>query len=210
VFCTTHNGYSAEDGEEYDKAFELLQQAVKEAEIDVKLHKGCEVLCAAQYMDDIIYGLDEGIFQTLGNTKYVLTELYPDAKPSEALHIIKTLIEHGYKPIIAHMERNFNITGAMVGVLIQNGALIQVNAISFQDDSDEQYQNRAKELLANRYIHFVGSDSHRINHRPPKIQQGIQYILDNTDNGYALQILNGNAESLFSVVLPQIGNLHND
>jgi protein-tyrosine phosphatase len=108
------------------------------------------------------------------------------------------------------MERNFNITGAMVGVLIQNGALIQVNAFSFQDDADEEYQKRAKELLSNRYIHFIGSDAHRINHRPPKIQQGIQYILDNTDNGYALQILNGNAESLFGVVLPQIGNLHND
>lgn len=182
---------------------------ITEAEIDVKLHKGCEVLCASQYMDDIIYGLDEGIFQTLGNTKCVLTELYPDTKPSEALHIIKTLIEHGYKPIIAHMERNFNITGAMVGVLIQNGAMIQVNAFSFQDDADEEYQKRAKELLSNRYVHFIGSDAHRINHRPPKIGSGIQYILENTDKEYALQILHRNAEAMLGVVLPQTSDLHN-
>jgi protein-tyrosine phosphatase len=199
VFCTTHNGYSAEDREEYDKAFELLQQAVKEAEIDVKLHKGCEILCAAQYIDDIIYGLDEGIFPTLGNTKYVLTELYPDAKPSEAIQIIKELVEHGYHPIIAHMERNFNITGAMVGVLIQNGAMIQVNAFSFQDESDEEYQRRAKELLSNRYVHFIGSDAHRINHRPPKVDSGIQYILNNIELEYAKDILYENARKHLNI-----------
>lgn len=199
VFCTTHNGYSAEDSEEYDKAFELLQQAVKEAEIDVKLHKGCEILCAAQYIDDIIYGLDEGIFPTLGNTKYVLTELYPDAKPSEAIQIIKELVEHGYHPIIAHMERNFNITGAMVGVLIQNGAMIQVNAFSFQDESDEEYQRRAKELLSNRYVHFIGSDAHRINHRPPKVDSGIQYILNNIEQEYAKDILYENARKHLNI-----------
>jgi protein-tyrosine phosphatase len=150
-------------------------------------------------MDDIIYGLDEGIFPKLGNTKYVLTELYPDAKPSEAIQIIKELVEHGYHPIIAHMERNFNITGAMVGVLIQNGAMIQVNAFSFQDESDEEYQRRAKELLSNRYVHFIGSDAHRINHRPPKIDSGIQYILNNIELEYAKDILYENARKHLNI-----------
>ena len=199
IFCTSHNGYSVEDGEEYTKDFQLLQQAVEEADIDIKLHKGCEVLCAGQYMEDIIYGLNEGIFPTLGNTKYVLTELYPDAKPSEALQIIKALTEYGYHPIIAHMERNFNITGAMVSVLIQNGALIQINAISFHNEADEQYQQRAKELLANRYVHFIGSDAHRINHRAAKIDTGIQYVLHNTEEEYAKDILYRNAQKFLNI-----------
>jgi protein-tyrosine phosphatase len=150
-------------------------------------------------MDDIIYGLDEGIFPTLGNSKYVLTELYPDAKPSEALQIIKALTEHGYRPIIAHMERNFNITGPIVRVLIQNGALIQVNAISFQDETDEQYHKRAKELLANQYVHFIGSDAHKINHRHPKIDIGIQYILENVEQQYAMDILYRNAKKHLNI-----------
>ena len=196
VFCTSHNGYCKEDGERYMNAFLKLNNAVAEARINMRIHKGCEVLCASDYIDDIIYGLDAGIFQTLGKTKYVLTELYSDAKPSEAVYIIKKLQESGYKPIIAHMERNYNITGLIVGMLIKCGAMIQVNAISLTDEADLDIRERARELLRNRYIHFIGSDAHRINHRPPCLKSGVQYIIDNTDEEYAVSILNGNAQRI--------------
>lgn len=197
VFCTSHNGYSVEDGEKYLESYTALKQAIKNSNLDIRLHKGCEVLCAGDYMDDIIYGLDIGAFQTLADSKYVLTELYPDAKPSEALLIIKSLTEHDYKPIIAHMERNYNISGRMVGLLIQCGAMIQVNAISFEDEQDQELKNRARELLQNRYVHFIGSDSHRIDHRPPNLSSGIHYILQNADEEYAEAILCKNAEVIF-------------
>ena len=200
VFCTSHNGYSVEDGEAYQKVFDTLKAEAEEAGIEIRLHKGCEVLCAAEYIDEIIYGLDEGIFSTLGETKYVLTEFYMDTKPSEAIQIINAMQEHGYKPIIAHMERNFNITGPMVGMLINCGALIQVNAFSFADEEDEGFRLRARELLNNGYIHFIGSDGHRINHRAPKIDAGIQYILHNTEQEYAKDILYRNAHMYISVV----------
>lgn len=196
VFCTSHNGYSKEDGDQYRASFARLEKAVSEEKINIRLHKGCEVRCAAEYMDDIVYGLDNGVFETLGNSKYVLTELYPDAKPSEALTIIKALTEHGYKPIIAHMERNYNITGVMVRVLIQSGAFIQVNAYSFVDDTNTEIHERARELLRNKYVHFIGSDAHRIDYRPPKVDEGIQYILDNVDEKYAKEILYENAKQL--------------
>jgi len=201
VFCTSHNGYSLEDGEAYQKAFDLLKKTAEEADISIKLHKGCEVLCAAEYIDDIIYGLDEGIFPTLGETKYILTEFYMDTKPSEAIRIIKALKDHGYLPIIAHMERNFNITGPMVGILIHCGALVQVNANSFVDEEDESCKQRARELLNSQYIHFIGSDGHRVNHRPPKMDNGIQYLLDNADHTYAKKILYENARNLLLVDL---------
>ena len=126
----------------------------------------------------------------------MLTELYSDAKPSEAVYIIKKLQESGYKPIIAHMERNYNITGLIVGMLIKCGAMIQVNAISLTDEADLDIRERARELLRNRYIHFIGSDAHRINHRPPRLKLGVQYILDNADEEYAMSILNGNAQRI--------------
>ena len=196
VVCTSHNGYCKEDGERYMNAFLKLNNAVAEAKINIRIHKGCELLCAGEYIDDIIYGLDIGAFSTLGNSKYVLTELYPDAKPSEALTIIKALTEHGYKPIIAHMERNYNITSLMVRLLIQSGALIQVNAHSFADDSDTDIRERARELLRNKYVHFIGSDAHRIDYRPPKIEAGVRYILENVDDEYASQILSSNLSLL--------------
>ena len=198
VFCTSHNGYCEEDGIKYAEAYRELKSILEETDIPIRIHKGCEVLCASDYIDDIIYGLDAGIFQTLGKTKYVLTELYSDAKPSEAVYIIKKLQESGYKPIIAHMERNYNITGLIVGMLIKCGAMIQVNAISLTDEADLDIRERARELLRNKYIHFIGSDAHRINHRPPCLKSGVQYIIDNADEEYAVSILNGNAQRILT------------
>lgn len=193
IFCTSHNGYSLEDGERYTEQLAILRDEAKSVGINIQLHRGCEILCAGEYIDDIIYGLNIGAFATLGNSKYVLTEFYSDARPSEALTIIAALTGNGYKPIIAHMERNYNITGIMVNTLIMSGALIQVNAYSFVEEKDEQTKMRARELLKNKYVHFIGSDAHRIDHRPPMMSSGMQYIIENTDNKYAAKILAGSS-----------------
>ena len=196
VFCTSHNGYSQKDKDQYEASFALLEKAVSEKKIGIKLHRGCEIRCSAVGMEDIIYGLDNGIIATLGNSKYVLAELYPDAKPSEALSIIKILTERGYKPIIAHMERNYNITDLMVKIMIQSGALIQVNAYSFAEESNADARDRARRLLCNKHIHFVGSDAHCVDYRLLHVAEGVQYIIENSDSEYARQILNANASML--------------
>ena len=196
VFCTSHNGYCEEDAERYQKSFSNLQKAIKEAKIPIRIHQGCEILCAGEYIEDIVYGLEKKVFQTLGNTRYVLTELYSDAKPSEALYIVKSLREQGYIPIIAHMERNYNITGRMVGILIASGAKIQVNAISFCDEYDDNIKGRARKMLDNGYVHFLGSDSHRIDHRPPNLASGAQYIMNTCEADVTKKILYDNAKTL--------------
>ena len=201
IFCTSHNGCSIDNGTRYIDSFNRLKDAARNSGIDIRLHKGCEILCAGDYMDDILYGLEISAFTTLGNSQYVLTELYPDTGQIEALLIIDSLKQKGYKPIIAHMERNYNITGVMVGTLIQSGAMIQVNAHSFVDENNEEIKTRARELLKNRYIHFIGSDAHRIDHRPPNLSSGVKYIMENTDEKYASDILCNNADRIINCTL---------
>ena len=198
VFCTSHNGYTQEDGEKYLYAFEKLKDSVKTSGINIRLHKGCEILCAGEYIDEILYGLETGAFHTLGNTNYVLTELYSNTRPSEAIYIIETLKKNGYRPIIAHMERVYNITGLMVSTLIQSGALIQVNAFSLVDETDTEIRWRARELLKNKYVHFIGSDAHRIDYRPPNLVGGKNYILTNAEPKYAMGILRDNFTQLIN------------
>ena len=197
VFCTSHNGYSIEDGEKYLANLKWLKEAAEMEGINIRLHKGCEILCAGEYMDDILYGLEIGAFTTLGDSKCLLIELYSDVRPTEALRIISELKQHGYLPIIAHMERNRNISGIMVNMLIQSGALIQVNLASFTD-TDCERQTRARELLANKQIHFIGTDAHRTDYRSPNIQSGVDYIMANTDENYAKAILGGNISAIIN------------
>ena len=189
VFCTSHSGSVKENPQKYLDNFNALKEAVQSANIDVKIHKGCEVLCSGKTIDEVLSLLETGAFTTLGNSKYVLTELYPDLPLSEALFIIEKLKSHGYHPIIAHMERIFSLTGEKVGALIKNGALIQVNVQNFVDETEQR--ERARQLLDKKYIHFIGSDAHNLTGRPPRISQGVEYILNNTDADYAKQILFG-------------------
>lgn len=196
VFCTSHNGYTLEDVESYKRHFALLKDRLFQENVNVNLHQGCEILTAGEYVDDVLYGVDVGAFPTLGGTKYVLIEFYTDTMPSEATQIIKRVIEKGYKPIIAHMERNYNLSETMVGLLIQMGALVQVNAFSFVSESRGVLKTRARTLLQKRYVHFIGSDAHRLNHRPPNVRSGVEYIIANADENYAQEILNGNAKNL--------------
>lgn len=83
----------------------MLQMMAKSRFTDLKLHMGCELLCAGEYIEDILYGLEIGVFLPLGNSKYVLTELYQDATPEEATKIVWALLSAGWKPILAHTER---------------------------------------------------------------------------------------------------------
>ena len=75
VFCTSHNVYSEDEITRYKSQFMMLQMMAKSRFKDLKLHMGCELLCAGEYIEDILYGLEIGVFLPLGNSKYVLTEL---------------------------------------------------------------------------------------------------------------------------------------
>ncbi len=105
VFCTSHNVYSEDEITRYKSQFMMLQMMAKSRFTDLKLHMGCELLCAGEYIEDILYGLEIGVFLPLGNSKYVLTELYQDATPEEATKIVRALLAAGWKPILAHTER---------------------------------------------------------------------------------------------------------
>ena len=154
IFCTSHSGCIEKNPEKYFQNLSTLKDLANSVGINVRLHKGCEVLCSKSILDKVLYYLDEGIFSTLAESKYVLTELYPDITLEEALFIISALKKRGYSPIIAHMERIYSLTRTAISDLIKNGALIQVNAQSFVDENDASLKERARQLLEYKYVHF--------------------------------------------------------
>lgn len=174
IFCTSHNVYEKEDIERYKSKFFMLKKMSESLYHDLNLFMGCELLCAGEYMEDILYGLEVGVFLPLGDSKFVLIELYPDATPQEAELIVESMIGAGWKPILAHAERYPALfEGQILQELINLGAMIQVNLYSLEEEINESVKERARHLVNNRLAHFVGSDSHRTNYRPPEYETGI-------------------------------------
>ena len=197
IFCTSHNVYSEEEITRYKSQFMMLQMMAKSRFSDLKLHMGCELLCAGEYIDDILYGLEIGVFLPLGNSKCVLTELYPDVTPEESEAVVETLVAAGWKPILAHTERYPALfEGGTLQELINLGAKIQVNLYSLVEENKDDVKERARHLVDNRLAHFVGSDAHRINYRSPKYESGVRYIEEYCGKEYLEAVCHKNAESL--------------
>lgn len=197
IFCTSHNVYEKEGVDRYKSIFYMLQKMSASLHRDLNLFMGCELLCAGEYMEDILYGLEIGVFLPLGNSKCVLTELYSDATPAEAEHIVKAMLGAGWKPILAHTERYPALfEGQTLQELIALGAMIQVNLYSLEEESNESVKERARHLVNSRLAHFVGSDAHRTNHRPPEYEPGIRYLEEHCEKDYCKRICSVNAEKL--------------
>lgn len=195
IFCTSHNGYSEYETAKYKSQFMMLQLLAGSQFPDLELYTGCEILCAGEYIEDILYGLDTGIFLPLGSSKCVLTELYPDATPDEAIKVVESLILAGWKPILAHTERYASLfDGKTVKRLIDLGALIQINLYSLDEETNDEIKERARYLIHNRLAHFVGSDAHRLNYRTPKYEFGIAYLKEQCSKDYVNELCFKNAD----------------
>jgi protein-tyrosine phosphatase len=197
MYCTSHNVYDEEEIKRYQSQFLTLQICSKAKYPDLTLYPGCELLCAGEYIEDIIYGLEIGVFLPLGNSKFVLTELYPDVVPQEAAKIVDTLRKAGWNPILAHVERYPNLfDGDIIQQLKNIGASVQVNLYSLNEEKNIEVKRRARWLVDNKFADFVGSDAHRSNHRPPNYISGIDYIYRNCEKDYADLLCHKNAEIL--------------
>lgn len=78
---------------------------------DLKLYQGCEVIGDWDKMDSVLSELDSGDLPTLNGTKYVLTEFVPKFTEGieEVRYCVNALLEAGYIPVIAHIERYADI-----------------------------------------------------------------------------------------------------
>ena len=195
IFCTSHSWYSPKGHKAYITSFHELQKCAKEQFPDMKLYSGCELLCDTENIYDNIARLQQGTLMPLGDTRYVLTEFFTDVTHEEAELIVSKLLENNWKPIFAHMERNPELFyGNTIEAFLEMGCMIQVNAYSLVEERHRDVKERARELLRKKQIHFLGSDAHRTDHRPPRVKAGVNYILQNTDPEYAEDLLYKNAE----------------
>lgn len=164
------------------------------------LYSGCEIYCEAQRMDAVIAALKAGKYPSMNDTKYVLAEFSPRIKPGEAKSCTQALLDNGWKPIIAHMERYKCLQGLpeLVDQFRKMGCLIQINAYSVVEESNAAIQQWAQQLLEQRQVVFLGTDAHRTYHRLPNAKTGLRWLYENCERDYADAVAYGNAQQLLT------------
>lgn len=198
LFCTSHHWQSVPA--DYEQNFALLKERVKREGININLYTGMEILCENdRYFPETLRDIKNGTAKTLNNTDYALLEMSPFMEAEDVYDCVNTVFEQtGKKAVIAHIERYRMLDGEdkIIAQLKEFGCLLQINAYSLVEEQNDRIRNFARKLLSEKLVDFIGSDAHRIDHRPPELTSGVGYIYENCDKDYADAVCFGNAESL--------------
>lgn len=198
IVTTPHSWMIDTDPDRAWKQFDAFRECAAKRYPGIRVYMGCEVLFGEDYIATC-KKLEDGILPTLNGTRYVLTEFVPKASKEHVLAVLDLLKRAEYKPIIAHAERIRYCFSDMEFTrdVVENGSLIQVNAFSFGSQCQPSTREIAANLLDNNLVHMIGSDAHRMDHRPPNITEGVEYVRSHTS--LSCGILYANAKDLLKL-----------
>lgn len=195
TICLTphfHPGYFGDNRAASDRAFEQLRSYCREQYADLELFLGNEL----RYSKDCISWLEHGACRTIHDSRYVLVDFQATEEASDITRGAERLLNTGYIPILAHVERYRNLDMQTIRKLRIYGILIQMDAQSVFRAFGFGPQHRCKKMLSEQLVDIVASDAHNLTSRPPILSDCYSYIARHYGTEYANAICMRNANSI--------------
>ncbi len=160
IVCTPHHRFNqyCTDVEKIKSNFSELRLEVEKRNLPVKLFLGQEIFYTKK--ENLYEMLNNKQLLTYNNSEYILLEFPFDYEVENCSEIIYNFKVHGYNVIVAHIERYSWMNLDIVESLINEGALIQVNAGSIVGECGSKIKKFTKKLLKKGYVNFIASDVH--------------------------------------------------
>ena len=175
-------------------SIERIESTIREVErqmeqwgFQIKLFPGNEIY----YRSEVPDLLEEGKIATLAGSRYVLVEFDPMTEYSYLRDAILKLDSYGYIPILAHTERYECLWKKKEKLqrVKDHGGFIQVNASSFQGGLFDERAKRARYLMKNDLLDFIGTDAHSTGKRSPRMKETASYLYKKLGDKKADKIL---------------------
>lgn len=181
--------------------FKQVQELAKQVADDLTVLYGAEIY----YTSDILKKLEEGTFPSLGGTKYVLIEFSMNTPYKDIHSALGNVIRLGMTPVVAHIERYHCLENDedRVSELINMGCYMQVNSSNVLKpklfgDRYKFMKKRVQFFLERDLVHFVASDMHNLDDRPPYMQKAYQIVAKKYGAERAEELFKTNQEILLS------------
>lgn len=160
--------------EELREKLAALQRAAYKLAPEMTFSLGNELLDG----DGMLDALKDGRALTLDGTRYILLEFLPHESYSRIYASLRNYIMNGYLPIVAHMERYEALIHKERHIyeLLELGVLFQMNANSLTGGIFHRRAVWHRKLLEEGCVHFLGSDCHRKDTRPPLMQSALSNL----------------------------------
>lgn len=161
-----------------EAARQRFQSALTEAGIRLKVATAAEV----RFGMELMVGIERGEIPFLGTWQgkpVLLLELPHAEVPFGVERLTGWLHAQGIVPMIAHPERNKGLmrSPGKLRPLLQQGCLLQVTAASLSGGFGTPAQELATRLLKEGVVTVLASDAHNLEHRPPKLREGMRAAL---------------------------------
>lgn len=174
--------------------FDIFRQMVADEFPDMELYLGSE----AHYEVDLPDRVMNGDVMTLNDSRYILLEFSSISLKSRIITGVSDILSCGLVPIVAHADRYeaFRSSEDLVDEILEMGALIQLNADSVLGKHGAQIHGFCHRLLKEEKVHFIASDAHDVDSRPPQLRDCFLSIHKKYGREYAAQVFCNNARAV--------------
>lgn len=182
-----------------EENFKQVQELAKEIADDLTVLYGAEIYYTSYILDK----LEQGKIPRLADSQYALIE-FSMITPYKEIHTaLSNVLRLGVTPVVAHIERYHCLENdeKKVRDLINMGCYTQINSSSVLKpklfgDTYKFMKKRAQFFLEKDLVHFVASDMHNLDPRPPYMQEAYQIISKKYGESHAEQLFRKNQELL--------------
>ncbi|MDI6715485.1 MAG: hypothetical protein QME63_00885 [Actinomycetota bacterium] len=160
-----HNEYYHPQVKEIMASLELLNAGLKKANIEFEVYLGNELRIDPGLPEK----LKSGEVFPMAGSRFILLEFFFEGIPLYSEDVIFRLRVDGWKPILAHAERIYDIqrNPERLKRFIDMGCMVQINSNSLTGELGRASLDTAIYLLELRYVDIMASDAHSASNRIP-------------------------------------------
>lgn len=169
---------------------ELNRLIRRELNADIRVYPGQEIF----YREEVPKKLKRGELLTIAESSYVLVEFLPEVPYSSLFRGLEQLILHGYRPILAHVERYGVLRKeGRIEELFDYGVVLQMNYHSIGGSWFAENTQWCRKMLKAEKIHLLGTDMHNRTTRAPATEKAEQWMRRHLNWQYIQKIAYKNA-----------------
>lgn len=141
----------------------------------LRLHSGCDFHLS---YDNILDAIANPKKYTINKKRYLMVEFSDLLIFTNTPEIFSRLGDAGMTPVVTHPERNGLLRQRIeqIAQWVDDGACVQVTAQSLTGTFGRRAAEFSKALIDRGLVHFIASDAHDCENRPPRLDLAYQWL----------------------------------